>query len=295
MATKTKTKGRKPTAAQREAAKAKVAGLHDKLAAGIAELTSTEQWTAWLDMASKFHDYSFGNVMLILSQRPDASQVAGYRKWQELGRQVRKGEQAISILAPRTGRCYTCNGEGDGCTRCGGSGRVLWFAAASVFDVSQTDGDPLPEAPVARLTGDDEHGWFARIVDRLLPEGWTVTLEAIPGETNGYCAHGEQKIVVDADLDPAAQVKTLVHELAHAAMHAPADVDYSKDRGRCEVEAESVAYILLGALDIDAADYSFGYVASWADGDLDVVEATGRAVSKQAKLMLDGLLDDDAA
>lgn len=274
-----------------EAAKAKVAEIHATLTEQVEALTTSEDWTRWLQTASRFHNYSFGNVLLIGAQRPDATRVAGYRTWQALGRQVRKGETGIRILAPRTGKCHGCSGSGDGCTRCGGSGTVLWFASASVFDVAQTDGDPLPEI-AHRLDGDDD-GLFDTVAGALLPEGWTLDRTPIAGEVNGYCQHDHRRIVVDSDLARAMQVKTLVHELAHAALHGP-KVDYHANRGRCETEAESVAYVVLAALGIDSGSWSFGYVASWTDGDVAVVEATGRAVMRTAQAFLEQLEPADA-
>jgi antirestriction protein ArdC len=270
-----------------EAAKAKVAEIHATLTEQVEALTTSEDWTRWLQTAGRFHAYSFGNVLLIGAQRPDATRVAGYRTWQALGRQVRKGETGIRILAPRTGKCHGCAGQGDGCTRCGGSGTVLWFASAAVFDVAQTDGDPLPEI-AHRLDGSDPAGLFDTLAGALLPEGWTIDREPLAGEVNGYCQHDRRRIVVDANLAPSMAVKTLAHELAHAAMHGP-QVDYHANRGRCEVEAESVAYVVLSALGIDSGSWTFGYVASWADGDTGVVEATGRAVMRTAQRFLEQL------
>lgn len=284
---------------KREAAKAKVDALQQQLADQVETLADTDQWKAYLAFAAKFHTYSWGNQLLILAQRPDATQVAGYRKWQEMGRQVRKGEHGIKILAPRTGKCRDCDGTGgpDGltCGRCHGSGRYLYFTTASVFDVSQTDGDELPDNPAVPelLQGEDEAGWYDRIA-ALLPDGWALELGDTESDANGWTRHDTRQVRIAETLSPAARVKTLVHELAHVKLHGP-QVNYAAERGRCECEAESVAYVVLGALGIDSQDYSLGYVAGWTAGDADKVRATASAVTGAAREILDGLFATDDA
>src|SRR5713226_9007265 len=108
----------------------------ERLAEAVARMADSETFGAWLRARAAFHDYSFGNVCLIVSQRPDATQVAGYKTWQRLGRQVRKGEHGIRILAPCVVKRETNTGE---------EARAMFFRTVSVFDVAQTDGEPLPE------------------------------------------------------------------------------------------------------------------------------------------------------
>jgi len=279
---------------RREAAKAKVDALQTKLAEQVEQLADTEEWKRYLDTARRFHTYSWGNQLLILIQRPDATQVAGYRKWQELGRQVRKGEQGIQILAPRTGKCRDCDGQGEGCSRCKGKGRYLYFTTATVFDVAQTDGEELPANPMVPelLQGEDEAGWFDRVAE-LLPEGWTLTVGDTGSKANGWTRHESREVCVSETLSPAARLKTLVHELAHVELHG--DVDYGANRGRCECEAESVAYVVLGALGIDSESYSLGYVAGWTADDATQVRATAAAVTNTARGILDRLLAEEDA
>lgn len=261
-------------------AKAKVKQAQARIVSEIEALATSEDWAGWLAFAARFHKYSAGNVFLIGAQRPDASHVAGFKKWQELGRQVRKSEQGITILAPRSGQCGRC--EGAGCDGCGKSGRYLYFTTATVFDVSQTDGEDLPVNPVrsSLLVGDDEKGLFDLLVSRLVPEGWAVEV-GNAGSANGWCSHEKRTVMVGEGLSPLQKVKTLTHELAHVVLH-PDNVKYFANRGRCEVEAESVAYVVLSALGVDTAEYSFGYVASWSDGDASVVRATAGSVCRVA-------------
>lgn len=264
----------------REQAKEKVERAQARIVAEIEALATSEDWQRWLGFASRFHKYSAGNVLLIASQRPDASMVAGFKRWQELGRQVKKGETGITILAPRSGDCRSC--EGSGCDRCGGSGRYLYFTTATVFDVSQTEGEEIPVNPLkaSLLVGGDERGLFDLLVDRLLPDGWSVVV-GDAGSANGWCSHEKKMVMVGEGLSPLQQVKTLTHELAHAVLH-PDTLEYVSNRGRCEVEAESVAYVVLSALGVDTGGYSFGYVAGWSDSDVSVVRATAGSVCRVA-------------
>lgn len=286
-------------AGKREAAKQKADEARARLEVEVEALEDPERWQAFLDWASRFHQYSANNVMLIQAQNRHATRVAGFRKWQELGRQVRKGEKGLTILAPRSGPCWDCTPKGakrgPGCGRCDGKGRVLWFTTATVFDISQTDGDAPPPLPVPRpelLTGGDA-GMFDRLAERLTPDGWTVEVgDTGDPEVNGWCRHSERRVMVAADRDPAQQVKTLVHELAHASLHDPADVDYAAERGRCEVEAESVAHVVLGGLGLDTGSYSFSYVAGWASGRTEVLRKAAGRVTGEAHRMLDLLLVD---
>jgi N-terminal domain of anti-restriction factor ArdC len=154
----------------------------------VADLASSEGWTRYLESRSRFHSYSFGNVMLIAFQRPGATRVAGYRKWQELGRQVRKGERGISILAPMVRKVDRDDGtEPD---------RVVsGFRTVSVFDVSQTDGEPIPEHPCRVLTGDGPEGLEAALLAHAAAEGLTVATETIRGGANGFIDRAGRRIV----------------------------------------------------------------------------------------------------
>ncbi|AMY20757.1 MULTISPECIES: ImmA/IrrE family metallo-endopeptidase [Nocardiaceae] len=235
----------------------------------------------------------FNNVLLILAQRPTATQVAGLRAWQKLGRQVRKGEKAIRIYGYSTRTVTDTDPDtGDESTR-----KVPAFPILSVFDQGQTDpieGHPQPEPVARRLTGDDPAAIHDRTAAVMAARGWTVTREIIAGETNGYTTtDGSRRIVVDARLAPAQAAKTMLHEAAHALMHA-ADTLTAEDRrdlhrGRMEIEAESVAYVLAGILGLDTAAYSVGYVAGWANGDTTAVADTARAVLATVHELADAL------
>ncbi|QTJ71387.1 DUF1738 domain-containing protein (plasmid) [Rhodococcus sp. ZPP] len=262
-----------------EARRQLAAQLHETITAKVDALTDSEQWAAYLTGASAFHSYSFNNVLLIMAQLPYATQVAGFRKWQEQGRQVRKGEKAIRIFG-YSSRTVT---ETDPATGEESKRKVPTYPVLSVFDISQTDqieGHPQPEPIARRLEGEDTAAILDRVRDIMTGQGWTVTRETIPGTTNGYTTlDGSRRIVVDSTLSAAQAAKTMIHEAAHALMHAADDVNPAElHRGRAEVEAESVAYVLAGLFGLDTSEYSIGYIATWANGDTAAVAETARTV-----------------
>jgi N-terminal domain of anti-restriction factor ArdC len=240
-----------------EAAAEKRAALVHSLEAGFTRVQSSEEYRAYLSTLARFHNYSLNNVLLIYMQRPDAQRVAGFHTWQSLGRNVRKGEKGISILAPCTYKTTVKDAEtGEEEQRLG----VRGFRAVSVFDVAQTEGADLPEVPCTRLTGDDG-GLVASLEAIATAEG--LTIDRTPGRagasTSGFYIRDKKEIWVAPDLEPAATAKTLCHELGH---HFAGHVGC---RGEAETIAESTAYLVLGHFGIDAGDYSFGYLSSWSD------------------------------
>lgn len=311
---------KKTSSAAREARAAKqrerAAELQATITAKMETLTQTDQWAAFLDYATKFHAYSLNNLLLILAQRPDASRVAGYNKWLELGRHVRQGEKGIKIRGFSSRKVTDTDPDtGEEAER-----KIATFPILTVFDVSQTDPNTEitdymrkknpnarlwadVETPVRRLHGDDPADIYTRTADYIAGQGWTVTREPIPGGINGYTTtDGTSRIVIDADLAPAQAAKTMIHETAHALMHRDIDTaEYIAHRGRCEVEAESVAYIVAGMLGLDTTDYSIGYIASWAEGDPQVVAETASNVLEVARRIAAALgpdaedQDDDEA
>jgi DNA primase len=237
----------------------RVTELMDSLVAGVAQLTTSDDWLRWLDVARRFHRYSFWNTVAILTQAPHATQVAGYQRWKSLGRQVRRGERAIRILAPCPRRRTVVDdttGEETTVTR------VAGLKVASVFDISQTDGPPLPEPPISRLDGPDPGPLRHHLADLVRAEHYTFRVGPMPPgheQANGVTDFADRTVTLREDLAPAQVAKTTAHELSHVLLHRPGTHDL--DRARQEIEAESVAYIVLGAHGIEADAYSFGYVA----------------------------------
>jgi hypothetical protein len=253
--------------------------LLDTLAEGVRALTDSDRWASHLDVQRRFHHYSFNNALLIGTQRPGATRVAGFATWKRLGRSVVRGEKAVWILAPMVGRPTT---EADGHQR----RRILGFRPVAVFDVSQTEGDDLP-AVCRNLEGDDPGAWFGALADRAVGLGYSVEPAELAGATNGDCDYARRRIRVECRNHPAQQVKTLAHELAHALLHEGTD-----DRSLAELEAESVAFIVCRSLGIDSGAYSFGYVACWAGGGPEAaaaITASGGAIQGAAAQILDGL------
>gem|GEM_PF-198439 len=273
------------------------AQLHAQLEASLRELVTSEDWMAALEVASRFHDYSFANTQLIAHEARrrgfTPTRVAGYRKWQELGRQVRRGEQGIPILAPliRTTRGSgeperPGTPEADGTE---GARRLVGFRVVHVFDVTQTDGEPLPEIRPRQLTGALPHQW-RHLVDLIASEGFTLSFgdPTVPG-ANGVTSWDDRRVVVRGDLSGAQRFKTAAHELAHIRLHDPHSGTRPECRGVIEVEAESVAYIVSAASGIDTTVYSLPYVATWSNGDPLVVARTAQRVLDCARGILPSL------
>ena len=273
--------------------RARVKALTEQLETGVKAVFESEKYKAYLNAMSKFHHYSFGNVMLILMQCPEASMVAGYTTWQkQCGRTVKKGEHGIMILAPAPYKRLVETEKIDPLTKApilDASGDPIRetdyivqqnFKVVYVFDVSQTEGRELPSLGVGELSGEVEH--FERIfaaVEALSP----VPVEYRPAQKSKGCySHLEQKIYLNQGMSQVQTLKTLIHETAHALLHArPEAAD--KDRHTKEVEAESIAYVVCQHFGIDTADYSFPYVTSWSSGkELDELKASLDCISKTA-------------
>lgn len=249
--------------------------LLERLHAEVQALVSGEDWQRMLGLSNQLHSYSFGNLLLIASQRPQASMVAGYKRWQQLGRQVRRGERSIRILAPLVVK------KQDDVTE--EARRVLiGFRGVGVFDISQTDGPDLPSQP-GLLQGSAPADLLRRVVGLIEAQGYAFERGACEG-TNGFTDPSRRLVRVRDDVSEAQAVKTAIHELAHVLMHATER--YLECRGRCEVEAESVAYVVSGKTGLPTDGYSFPYIAGWSGGDLKQVQATGDAVLKVAERII---------
>jgi len=252
--------------------------LHNDLEAGVASLIDSDAWQNWLTVASKFHRYSFNNQMLILIQCPNATHVAGYRKWTELGRQVRKGEKSIGILAPNTRKVKDANTGNE-------ERRIVGFRAASVFDISQTDGEELPVEPrPVLLEGNAPDGLWDAIAGIITGNGFTLE-RGDTGAANGWTNFDIKTIRVSDTLTDAQSVKTLIHECAHMMLHNHEEFDYAKHRGIAEVEAESVAFMVSNVHGLDSGQYTMPYVAGWGK-DSKVIADTATRVIKAARDIL---------
>lgn len=275
----------------------RLAALTEKLEHGIQELYASGRYAAYLSAISKFHRYSFSNALLILLQCPTASRVAGFHTWKkEFGRQVKRGEKGIQILAPCPVRQYVWQEAKDPQTgqpirNPDGTPKmetriatVTRFKVAYVFDVSQTEGRELPALAVSELTGDvEDFQTMYACLSACSPV--PVAEDFIPGTAKGYFSPSEGRIVLRPGMSQVQTVKTLVHEIAHAKLHDPAKVlpEERKGKREKEVEAESVAYVVCQHFGIDTSDYSFGYLAGWSKGkDLSELKTSLDAIHSTA-------------
>jgi antirestriction protein ArdC len=258
--------------------------MHEQLVAKTAALVTSEGWLQYLDFASKFRQYSFNNTMLILIQCPHASRVASYKKWTELGRQVEKGQKALSIFAPMM-RKRKDDESGEE------KRYVSGFRLVPVFDVSQTTGDALPDdvsKPVL-LDGEDPEGLFTSLVKIANLNGYLLRFGPSERGENGYTSPSEKMIQISEGLSDAQRTKTLIHEVAHMLLHTDEKTlteDAILHRNIAEVEAESVAYIVANVHGMPTDGYSVPYVAGWSDGKTEAIAATADRVLKTAKQIL---------
>ena len=265
--------------------------ITDKLEQGIKELFESEKFKEYLTTMSKFYNYSFNNTLLIAMQKPDATLIAGYTSWQRnFDRHVMKGEKGIKILAPAPYKAQEEREKIDPATQkpvLDADGKPVTetvevmrpaFKVVSVFDVSQTDGKELPDIAVDELTGSVEN--YAAFFEALKQESPVpISFEDIPGGAKGYFSHVENRIAIQDGMSEIQTVKTAIHEIAHAKLHAikpdeKVAPEERKDRHTKEVEAESVAYTVCQRYGIETSDYSFGYIAGWSS-DKDTKELKG--------------------
>ena len=283
--------------------------ITDRLETGIQELFESERYKAYLTTMSKFHSYSFNNTLLIAMQ--GGQLVAGYNKWRDdFHRNVKKGEKAIKILAPAPFKAKkeVQKLDAQGRPVMGKDGKpvtevqeiqVPAFKIVSVFDVSQTEGEPLPSIGVEELTGSVErYGEFFKALEQTSPV--PIGFEDIPGGSHGYYHLTEKRIAIQEGMSELQTLKTAIHEIAHSKLHAidpeaPAieQADRPDSRTR-EVQAESVAYAVCQHYGLDTSDYSFGYVAGWSSGkDLKELKAsleTIRTTAHELITTIDGHL-----
>ena len=265
--------------------------ITDKLEQGIKELFESEKFKEYLTTMSKFYNYSFNNTLLIAMQKPDATLIAGYTSWQRnFDRHVMKGEKGIKILAPAPYKAQEEREKIDPATQkpvLDADGKPVTetvevlrpaFKVVSVFDVSQTDGKELPDIAVDELTGSVEN--YAAFFEALKQESPVpISFEDIPGGAKGYFSHVENRIAIQDGMSEIQTVKTAIHEIAHAKLHAikpdeKVAPEERKDRHTKEVEAESVAYTVCQRYGIETSGYSFGYIAGWSS-DKDTKELKG--------------------
>ncbi len=262
----------------------------ERLQQAALELLSSDGWARWVKTRAMFHAYSAGNCMLLATQAHKRgialNRVAGFRTWLKLGRSVRKGEAALRILAPVTvkDRVKLSGDEADE--------RRVFFKTAFVFDVSQTDilpgAEPVTlEPPHQPLTGDSHAhllGPLCRFAESL---GYSVSFEVIEGSAGGWCDAKAKRIVVDAGVPANAQLRTLIHECAHAL-----GIGYEQYcRAQAEVMVDTVTLVAASAVGLAVDGETVPYVSGWGEqGALEAVTEFAETIDKVARRIEDVLL-----
>lgn len=275
----------------------------ERIDEGVKAVFQSEKYKEYLKFASKFTDYSARNTLLINLQRPDATLVAAYGKWKQLGRQVERGQTGIEILAPvayKTNQVLETERPavdefGNQLYNPDGTEKMetvekpmtgLAFKKVYVFDVSQTSGKELPD-PVIELTGDIDSARKEAVFAALKKvTGIDIEFKDIKGGAKGYYSATNNEIVIKSGMSDAQTLKTAFHEAAHNLLHDPAkDIVTNKSpRNEKEVQAESVAFMVAERFGIDTSEYSFPYIASWSDGkQLEHLKSALQEIQEAAK------------
>lgn len=256
----------------------------DLMKRAVSELLTSEGWIRWAKCRARMNRYSLNNTLLIVCQLPTASLVSSYRHWKELNRQVIAGEHALRIFAP----LFRWPTEEDLAAGAPKDRKVLYgFKLVPVFDVSQTEGDPLPEPTVEPITGDSHADYLPALEAFAVKQGYSVTFEDLTETAvRGYCDSKQKRIVVCTSTPPNSTVRTLIHEIAHSL-----GVGY-KDYGReaAEVIVETATFIVCDGLGLDTSGEAIPYVASWGSQDqAKAIETFAGVVHKVAKQIEDAV------
>jgi hypothetical protein len=257
----------------------------ERLQRELEKLTQSDEWRRWLDCRAAFHTYSFHNTLLIVSQKPHATRCAGFKTWKKLERNVRKGETAIWIWAPMVVKDRDAADP---------DARRMIFRPVPVFDVSQTDGEPLPELEREPISGDSHADYLPTLEAFAQSIGHPVEYVANGHAIGELGSCGPDWIKVAADCPANQRVRVLLHELAHAlGVHYarfPGDDDPERfPRDVAEIMVESAAYVAASAVGLDTSGETIGYVAGWAKGSPARIEAVAHQVDALAR-KLEGAL-----
>jgi len=261
-----------------------------RLMEGVKQVLDSGEFQDFLAFTAKFRKYSFANTVLIWSQKPDATYVAGMKTWNSLGRKVKKGSKGIAIFAPMIGKKR--RNEEEKSKEAEEEKTLVGFRAVYVWDVSQTEGDPLPEMKMGKIHGDRDG---KALLEKILSSSPVpVTFEPLEDKRGAYFLK-EKKIIVSMDLNPVEQCKTLFHELAHhLALSTVMKEDFSSEgRSSHEVLAEGAAYMACSSFGIDSSEYSFSYLAAWSQ-DLKKVFSCGEGMKKIATRLVEMVDGSDA-
>ena len=232
-----------------------------KLKTGIKDIMNSTEYMEFIKTISKFHNYSFNNMILIYMQKPDATLVAGYTDWiTKFHRFVKKGEKAITIIAPVPYKQQRENEKGEV-----EEVKGMSYKTTSVFDISQTEGEELPTMEAEELKGKvKNYNNLKQAIENL--KSIKIEYKKIKNGSKGYYSEKENLIAIKEGMSEKQTIKTLLHELAHSQAHNKTAIKERKQRvtrSAMESEAESIAYIVSDFYGIDTSEYSFKYIASW--------------------------------
>jgi hypothetical protein len=251
----------------------------------------SEVLTAYLGAMAKFHTYSFGNIMLIARQKPDATNVAGLRTWNSLGRFVKRGEKGIFILAPMVGRRSTkdvATDEPSGDATTDGQRTLYGFRAVYVFDVTQTEGKELPA--LTEVNG-DVSGYRERLFKFVEAQSVEISFSQGIAPAKGLSYGGKIKLL--SGMQPAEEFSTLVHEIAHEMLHRGERRTLTTKQVR-ETEAEAVAFVVCQSVGLQNGTASQDYIQLW-HGDANLLRESLEAVQQTAAVILGGIAPEPAA
>lgn len=292
----TATRTRRSPAQSAEQRRARQDELLTTLADGVQALTTSDGWRRYLQAMATLRTYSLSNQLLILSQRPDATTVAGYRTWQSMGRQVRRGAKGIGIFGYSTKTSVQQVTDENGTTDEKTLTRTF-FPVRTVFDISDTDGEEIRVPTDVRNAGNSQAAMSAQVYEQisgwLTRQEWDVQRVEISGSARGYTNHTERLVRVAVGLDDINAARVLLHEAAHVTLHGPdsgfiTTEQYAASRthrGTAEIQADGAAYVLADLLGLDTEQASIGYVAGWAAAaagtgtDADAITAAVRGTA----------------
>lgn len=300
--------------AEKQNPKERLKEITDSIETGIKELFESDKYKSYLQTMSRFHKYSLNNTILISMQKPDATLVAGFNKWRDgFSRHVKKGEKGIKIIAPTPYKIKEQREKLDPQTKApilDASGKVQteevevqipMYRVVSVFDVSQTYGEPLPTL-ASNLTGNvEQFEVFMEAIKRTASV--PIEIKPMPDNTDGYYHTEDKRIAIREGMSEVQTVSAVIHEVAHSLLHnremekelqAQQDENAKpvkpKDRNTEEVEAESISFAVCSYYGIQTAENSLGYIASWSKGrELAELRASLETINKTSSELISGI------
>ncbi|MFI3214790.1 MAG: YodL domain-containing protein [Eubacteriales bacterium] len=293
---------------EKQSSKERLKEITDSIEVGIQNLFESEKYTQYLRTMSRFPRYSLNNTMLIAMQKPDATLVAGFNKWKDsFSRYVKKGEKGIKIIAPTPYKIKEEREKVDPITQApvlDANGKVEieeverqipMFRVVSIFDISQTEGEPLPSL-VNDLTGDvAQFSLFMEAIKRTSPV--PIAMEQMPSDKDGYYDLKNERIAIREGMSEVQTISAAIHEMAHSMLHSRKKVKEmkdsnlpKKDRNTEEVEAESISFAVCNYYGIETSDNSFGYIANWSKGkELKELKSSLETINKTSSQIITGI------